>query len=74
AMPDGPCDFLGLVADYEKVLLRNALERNQFHQKRAAADLGLNYHQFRGYLRKYGLLERRHGPREADDGDEGDEG
>lgn len=74
ALPDGPCDFLGLVADYEKVLLRNALERNQFHQKRAAADLGLNYHQFRGYLRKYGLLERRHGPREADDGDEGDEG
>ncbi|AUN31095.1 phage shock protein operon transcriptional activator [Niveispirillum cyanobacteriorum] len=74
ALPDGPCDFLGLVADYEKVLLRNALERNQFHQKRAATDLGLNYHQFRGYLRKYGLLERRHGPREADDGDEGDEG
>lgn len=74
ALPDGPCDFLGLVADYEKVLLRNALERNQFHQKRAAADLGLNYHQFRGYLRKYGLLERRHGPREADDVDEGDEG
>ncbi len=74
SLPEGPCDFLGLVADYEKVLLRNALERNQFHQKRAAADLGLNYHQFRGYLRKYGLLERRHGPREADDGDEGDEG
>lgn len=74
ALPDGPCDFLGLVAEYEKVLLRNALERNQFHQKRAATDLGLNYHQFRGYLRKYGLLERRHGPREADDGDEGDEG
>lgn len=74
APPDGPCDFLGLVADYEKVLLRNALERNQFHQKRAAADLGLNYHQFRGYLRKYGLLERRHGPREVDDGDDGEEG
>ncbi len=74
SLPEGPCDFLGLVADYEKVLLRNALERNQFHQKRAATDLGLNYHQFRGYLRKYGLLERRHGPREAEDGDEGEEG
>lgn len=73
-LPDGPCDFLGLVADYEKALLRNALERNQFHQKRAAADLGLNYHQFRGYLRKYGLLERRHGPRDLDEGEEGDEG
>lgn len=73
----GPCDFLGLVADYEKGLLRLALERNQFHQKRAAADLGLNYHQFRGYLRKYDLLERRHGPRGGgDDGgeEEGGEG
>jgi len=57
----GPCDFLGQVADFEKALLRAALERNQYHQKRAAADLGLNYHQFRGYLRKYELLEKRQG-------------
>ncbi len=54
----GPCDFLGQVADFEKALLRAALERNKYHQKRAAADLGLNYHQFRGYLRKYDLLEK----------------
>ncbi|MFM2044037.1 MAG: phage shock protein operon transcriptional activator [Pseudomonadota bacterium] len=57
----GPCEFLGQVADFEKALLRAALERNQYHQKRAAADLGLNYHQFRGYLRKYDLLDRRRG-------------
>jgi len=61
----GPCDFLGHVADFEKAMLRTALERNQFNQKRAAADLGLNYHQFRGYLRKYGLLERRSGTESA---------
>ncbi|MDE1149171.1 MAG: phage shock protein operon transcriptional activator [Azospirillaceae bacterium] len=59
ALPSGPCNFLEHVADFEKALLRAALERNQFHQKRAAADLGLNYHQFRGYLRKYDLLDRR---------------
>lgn len=68
-----PCDFLNLVADFEKALLRAALERNQFHQKRAAGDLGLNYHQFRGYLRKYGLLEKRHGPRGADELEEAEE-
>ena len=71
---EGPCDFLGLVSDFEKALLRAALERNQFHQKRAASDLGLNYHQFRGYLRKYGLLEKRHGPRNGDDAEDGDQG
>ncbi|TWB41901.1 phage shock protein operon transcriptional activator [Nitrospirillum pindoramense] len=59
AAANGPCNFLEQVADFEKALLRAALERNQFHQKRAAADLGLNYHQFRGYLRKYELLDRR---------------
>ncbi|MFV3074775.1 phage shock protein operon transcriptional activator [Niveispirillum fermenti] len=75
ALPAGPCDFQGLVADFEKALLRSAMERNQFHQKRAAADLGLNYHQFRGYLRKYNLLEKRNGsrgPEEAEE-DEGEE-
>ncbi|MFC7333981.1 phage shock protein operon transcriptional activator [Rhodocista pekingensis] len=66
----GACDFLGKVADFEKALLRTALERNQFHQKRAAADLGLNYHQFRGYLRKYELLERRSGPRAVGEDEE----
>ncbi|HYE52255.1 MAG TPA: phage shock protein operon transcriptional activator [Azospirillaceae bacterium] len=55
----GPCNFLDQVAAFETGLLRAALERNQYHQKRAAAELGLNYHQFRGYLRKYNLLERR---------------
>lgn len=62
--------FLDQVAAFEVGLLRAALERNQFHQKRAAADLGLNYHQFRGYLRKYGLTERRAATGEEMGGDE----
>lgn len=66
----GHCDFLGQVADFEKALLRAALERNQYHQKRAASDLGLNYHQFRGYLRKYELLEKRSRSGEAGDSEE----
>ena len=59
AATSGPCNFLDQVAAFETAMLRAALERNHYHQKRAAAELGLNYHQFRGYLRKYGLLERR---------------
>jgi psp operon transcriptional activator len=49
--------FLDRVRSFEIALLRTALERHQFSQKRAAEDLGLNYHQFRGYLRKYRLLD-----------------
>jgi psp operon transcriptional activator len=52
---EGEGDFLERVQRFETGLLSAALERNQFNQKRAAADLGLTYHQFRGYLRKYGL-------------------
>jgi psp operon transcriptional activator len=55
--PTGP--FLEDVRKFEIGLLTTALERNQFNQKRAAEDLGLRYHQFRGYLRKYGLLEAK---------------
>jgi psp operon transcriptional activator len=33
--------------------MRRALEATGFHQRRAAERLGLTYHQFRGYFRKY---------------------
>lgn len=33
--------------------IRKALEVNQFNQRKAADSLGLSYHQFRGYYRKY---------------------
>ncbi|EWY39154.1 ATPase AAA [Skermanella stibiiresistens SB22] len=55
--PPVPVDFPEAVRAFETGLLHAALERNQFNQKRAAAELGLRYHQFRGHLRKYGLLE-----------------
>lgn len=52
-----PLDHKAHLADYEIQLLRAALERAQHKQVRAAELLGLNYHQFRGLLRKYKLIE-----------------
>lgn len=54
--PDLPLDFREHIQDYEIELLQHALEANQFNQKRTAEQLGLTYHQLRGYLRKYPLL------------------
>ena len=45
--------FKEAVADYERQLLRPALERARYNQRRAAELLGLSYHQFRGLYRKY---------------------
>ncbi|PWC56189.1 sigma 54-interacting transcriptional regulator [Azospirillum sp. TSO22-1] len=52
--PGGP--FLERVTAFETAMLKAALERNRFNQRRTADDLGLSYHQLRGYLRKYGLV------------------
>ncbi len=41
------------LAALEKRLIMEALQNNQFHQKRAAAALDLTYHQLRAALRKY---------------------
>lgn len=56
--PDLPLDFREHMQDYEMDLLQHALQENQFNQKRSAEQLGLTYHQLRGYLRKYPLLNR----------------
>ncbi|TVS16298.1 MAG: phage shock protein operon transcriptional activator [Gammaproteobacteria bacterium] len=56
--PDLPLDFREHIQDYEIDLLQHALEANQFNQKRTAEQLGLTYHQLRGYLRKYPLLNK----------------
>lgn len=56
--PALPLDFRAHIQDYEMDLLQHALEENQFNQKRSAEQLGLTYHQLRGYLRKYPLLNR----------------
>ena len=52
-----PLDHKTHMADYEVALLRAVLEKAQHKQTRAAELLGLNYHQFRGLLRKYKLIE-----------------
>ncbi|KZN66765.1 phage shock protein operon transcriptional activator [Pseudoalteromonas luteoviolacea] len=52
-----PCDLKSLSSDYEIELLKKALEFSQFNQKKTAQNLGLTYHQLRGYLKKYNLLD-----------------
>jgi psp operon transcriptional activator len=49
-------DFKNEVQEFEINLLNQAMEQSQFNQKKAAEFLGLSYHQLRGYLRKYDLL------------------
>ena len=53
---DTPFDFKREVQDFEVALIKQALEKAQFNQKKAAEQLGLTYHQLRGYLRKYEML------------------
>ena len=52
-----PMDFEREVAGHEVRLIQSALEEARFSQKRAADLLSLTYHQFRGLLRKYKLLD-----------------
>ena len=52
-----PVDLSAEVAAFETRLLQQALVEGRYNQKRAAELLGLSYHQFRGMLRKYKLLE-----------------
>ncbi|CAM4107462.1 phage shock protein operon transcriptional activator [Pseudoalteromonas byunsanensis] len=52
-----PCDLKSLSNEFEIDLLQKALEHSQFNQKKTAQMLGLTYHQLRGYLKKYNLLD-----------------
>jgi len=54
--PAGKIDFKQVVREYEIAILRQALADSKFNQRKAAEQLGLTYHQLRGYLRKYELL------------------
>lgn len=49
-------DFVTHVQQYEIDLLKQAMKRSQFNQRKAAEFLQMSYHQLRGYLRKYDLL------------------
>ncbi len=53
-----PINFKNHIQEYETDLLRDALEQQQFNQKKTADALGLTYHQLRGYLKKYQLLDQ----------------
>lgn len=53
-----PIDLKQSMADREVELIQQALELAQFNQKKCADLLGLTYHQLRGYLKKYQLLEK----------------
>lgn len=48
-----PLDLKGTVRDLEIDLVNRAMASGRFNQRRAAELLGLTYHQFRGYLKKY---------------------
>ncbi|MEI6893334.1 MAG: phage shock protein operon transcriptional activator [Colwellia sp.] len=48
-----------LSQDYEIALIKSALVHCQFNQKKTAKALKLTYHQLRGYLKKYNLLDGR---------------
>jgi psp operon transcriptional activator len=52
-----PVDLKELSQDFEIDLINKALADSQFNQKKTAEKLGLTYHQLRGYLKKYNLLE-----------------
>lgn len=52
-----PVDLKALSQDFEIDLIKRALADSQFNQKKTAEKLGLTYHQLRGYLKKYNLLD-----------------
>lgn len=53
-----PIDFKTHCEEQEVNLLKQALEAGQFNQKKTAELLGLSYHQLRGILKKYNLLDK----------------
>ena len=53
-----PVDLKRSSQDFEIDLIKRALEDSQYNQKRTAEKLKLTYHQLRGYLKKYNLLDQ----------------
>lgn len=52
-----PVSLKTLSQQYEVELIKDALSANQYNQKKTADALELTYHQLRGYLKKYNLLD-----------------
>lgn len=57
AAPQFPVDLKQLSQQYEINLIQSALADSQYNQKKTAEKLSLTYHQLRGYLKKYNLLD-----------------
>jgi psp operon transcriptional activator len=55
--PQFPCDFTQLSEQFEVQMIKDALAVCQFNQKKTADALNLTYHQLRGYMKKYKLLD-----------------
>lgn len=53
-----PLDFKEQTEQYEMDLIQQALSSSQYNQKKTAELLGLSYHQLRGILKKYNLLDK----------------
>ena len=56
-LPQKSYDFKQNIQDEEKRRIKSAMEICRFNQKKTAEFLGMTYHQLRGYLRKYELIE-----------------
>lgn len=54
-----PLDLKSTSQDYEIKILEAALEQAKFNQRKAAELCSLTYHQLRGYLKKYDLLDKK---------------
>jgi psp operon transcriptional activator len=52
-----PLSLKNMSQDYEVDLIKSALANCQYNQKKTAEALELTYHQLRGYLKKYNLLD-----------------
>ncbi|WP_414830199.1 phage shock protein operon transcriptional activator [Alteromonas sp. H39] len=52
-----PIDLKERSQQFEIEMLQQALEDSQYNQKKTAEKLSLTYHQLRGYLKKYNLLD-----------------
>ena len=65
--PHFPIDLKQRSQDYEIELIQAALKHSQFNQKKTAEKLSLTYHQLRGYLKKYNLLDSSGNGEDDDD-------
>lgn len=54
---DYPIDLKERSQQFEIDIIKQALSDSQFNQKKTAEKLSLTYHQLRGYLKKYNLLD-----------------